>query len=103
MNFEFSDPANQSNILTAYGLIFMPISVDDAKDLFNAVSTKAFHPDLVLSKIDTLDKAKQWCTERSKNWQTNECFVWTCRHQENLSLIGQVTLAPRDEDFSLAY
>ncbi len=77
MNFEFSDPANQSNILTAYGLIFMPISVDDAKDLFNAVSTKAFHPDLVLSKIDTLDKAKQWCTERSKNWQTNECFVWT--------------------------
>ncbi|MBU2897502.1 GNAT family N-acetyltransferase [Vibrio hepatarius] len=103
MIFEFSDPANQSNIITPSGLIFMPISVDDAEHLFDAFNAKAFHPDLVLSKINTLGKAEQWCSKRLRDWQTSECFVWTCRHQENLSFIGQITLTPRDKDFALAY
>ncbi|MCG7491732.1 GNAT family N-acetyltransferase [Vibrio sp. Of14-4] len=103
MQIELPNIRIQNSIFTTSNLMFKPVCASDGKELFDAFSANAFHPDLALSKLDTLNKARQWCGDRSRDWKTSQCFVWTCRHQVDLSLVGQVTLLPRLKDVALAY
>ncbi|GLT17004.1 hypothetical protein GCM10007938_07810 [Vibrio zhanjiangensis] len=103
MMYEVLELIYRQRLFSASGMIFRPVSVVDAASLFDAISVRAFHTDLPLSKLKTLGEAKKWCLERSLDWQTNACFVWTCLSENDLSLIGQVTLLPRSDNFALAY
>ena len=84
-------------------LLFCPICVADGAALFDSVSSKSFPDSLPLSRLSTLDDAKQWCAERATQWLSGDCFVWTCRRVSDLSTVGQVTLLPQSHQLALAY
>ena len=94
---------NFSEEFTCSQYVFTAICTDDGAALFDAVSSDKFPSALPLAKIATLDEARQWCSDRSSDWNDGTCFVWTCRCQNDLATIGQVTLFPQENYLALAY
>ncbi|MBL4829048.1 MAG: GNAT family N-acetyltransferase [Aliivibrio sp.] len=82
---------------------FKPICVDDAVALYDAVNSKEFPSSLPLAKIETLNQAENWCSERALEWIAGKCFVWSCYRSSDLLIVGQVTLLPQENRLALAY
>ena len=83
--------------------VLSPIKKEDSIVLFEAVTSESFPVQLPLAKLNTLDLANTWCTEKVEEWASNACYVWSCRQNVTSNLLGQITLVPQKDYLMLAY
>ncbi len=94
---------NFPRTITSAEFIFCSISKHDGNALFAAVSDERFAQQLPLAALKTQQSASDWCAARAAQWQTGECFVWTCKRRSDNTPLGQITLLPQNGRLALAY
>jgi len=77
--------------------------MSDAAVLCDSVNSKEFPSSLPMAEIGTLAQAKSWCLNAVLNWESGKQYVWTCRRKLDLTIVGQVTLYPKEDFLTLAY
>ena len=80
-----------------------PIQFEDWPGLLHAVTSEQFPRELGLASHTTEEAAKNWHLARVKDWNNNNCFVWSIRWHDKSEVIGQLSLVPREHDIALAY
>ena len=73
-------------------------NLSDAEMIFEPIQSSKFPEQLPLKEITTLSEVKTWIERLQENWSKSQVFSWIMELPKTKELIGQVTLARKDED-----
>jgi len=78
---------------------------EDAPLIYAALQSPSFPRDVPLSRVKSLEEVEERITRGHHAWVAGRAFIWSIESRAEGTLLGQVTLARRDEadTWALAY
>ena len=70
----------------------------DAEKIFASIKSPKFPEQLPLKGMTTLSEIETWIKTLQENWSKNRVFSWMMESQKTDELLGQVTLAKKEEN-----
>jgi RimJ/RimL family protein N-acetyltransferase len=70
----------------------------DAERIFASIQSPKFPEQLPLKGMTALSEVEIWIKALQENWSKNRVFSWVMESQNTGELLGQVTLAKKEEN-----
>jgi ribosomal-protein-alanine N-acetyltransferase len=72
--------------------------LNDAERIFASIQSPKFPEQLPLKEMAALSEIETWIKALQENWHKNRVFSWVMESQKTGGLLGQVTLAKKEEN-----
>ena len=72
--------------------------LSDAERIFESIRSPKFPEQLPLKGMTTLSEVETWIKALQENWFKNRVFSWVMESQKTGDILGQVTLAKKEEN-----